>query len=90
MELKHKVGGWIFDNRSNRMSKITEIRQLSHDDQEWVNHGAPSVAMYCLIFGHVFTHYLTVDELNDLYPYVGKNVNEGIVKALYGSRHVDW
>ncbi len=38
---------------------------------------------YALILGTAFTHYLTIDQLCEIYPCLGSN--ESAIKTLYGS-----
>ena len=83
MLLSHEIEGWIYDTTRREYRLIREIMVLSHDDQQWVNHGAPSEPMYALrLNDRSFTHYLTVEQLNELYPYIGKNV--ATIEVLYG------
>lgn len=84
MELSHKVGGWVWDITRKQYSKIVEIRNLAHDDKQWLDHGAPNEPMYALVFQDwSFTHYLCVDELSYLYAYIGTNV--AAIEVLYGT-----
>lgn len=85
MVLKHKVGGWIFDVTRKRYDKIGALETLSHYDQIWLNHGAPSVEMYSLRFDTGCTHYLDSQQLDELYPYIGEN--EPTLEVLYGVKH---
>lgn len=82
--LKHEIGGWIFDITRKKYERIDNIKCLQHDedDQEWCNHGAPSEFLYSLTLGTSFTHYLSVSELDELYPYIGTDVAS--IEVLFG------
>jgi len=84
MALKHRVFGWTHDVTRNKLDRISQISVLSHDDMEWINYGCPSESMYALTFSdNLSTHYLTVEQLNELYPYVGTDL--ATIEVLYGN-----
>jgi len=83
MDLSHKVGGWVFDRTRKQYSCITEIDYLHQDDEQWLNYGAPDQILICLRFkDKSFTQFLPIDELNELYPYIGTDV--AAIEVLYG------
>lgn len=85
MALQHEVDGWVYDVTRHKFNFIREIHNLAHDDQAWSYYGCPSEPMYAIrLNDNSSTHYLTVTELNELYPYVGKNVAS--LEVLYGSK----
>lgn len=73
MKLKHKAWGWIYDKTRNRYDQIEMVM---------VGDGHLS-GMYALrMVDRSFSHYLSVEELDELYPYVGTNLVA--IEVLYG------
>jgi hypothetical protein len=75
-ELKHKVGGYVNDYTRKKIEQIEQI----------VPSSPPSYDMgYGLVFkDNAFTHFLSVEELDRLYPYLGDN--KQALEILYGAQ----
>jgi len=68
---EYKVNGYIYDVTRKSIEKINSIHKQS------------GVAKAAFNFaGNGFTHFLTVEELRELYPFVGTNLEA--IKVLYG------
>ncbi len=91
MEFRHKVNGWVLDKQLKKFIQIVDIRYLQHqDDQVWLDYGAPSKDMYAITLDYVFTKattaFLTVEDLEYHYPYIG--IDLAAIEVLYGKSKV--
>jgi hypothetical protein len=88
MAIKHKVGGWIWDTTRKQYNKILKVSLLGLDDQQMITSITPVDFAYSLGLLDTetmltsFTHYLIVEDLDNLYPYIGTNV--AAIEVLYG------
>lgn len=71
--LQHRSGGFVWDKTRKVFIKISRIDYIDNK--------------FALLFNDNTsgTHFLEVDQLNELYPYLGDNYIN--IKLLYGQRY---
>ena len=83
-KLKHLTNGWVFDKTRKQFQEIENISSICDNYDVYVNNvnTIPTYKYSLRFVDKSFTHYLTVKELDEFYPYVGTNIEA--IEVLYG------